>query len=343
MSANSKIELEQKLDRHKPRVSIGMPVFNGEKYIREAIDSILKQTFRDFELIISDNASTDRTQTICLDYASKDPRIHYYHNDTNIGGPNNFNRVFKLSSGEYFRWATYDDLIAPEFLEKCVNVLDNDSSVVGCICKTGRIDQYGNFLGYYNERFLKRISSPKIHERFRDLLNMWYTTTPLYAVYRSSFFIQSQLHQSYIGADRNLVAELSLLGRIHEIPECLFYWRDHPDSYTTQFYGSNRDDTLDTLKREMKWWSKEEGTYFPHWKNCIEYFRSISHIHPKFSERLLCYFQILDWFLEQGRHFMLKDIVVFQLERSRLARKLLQMIPASVGNRIKSKLKYFIH
>jgi glycosyltransferase involved in cell wall biosynthesis len=343
MSDKDKIDNNQKLNRDRPRVSIGMPVFNGEKYVEEALDSILKQTFSNFELIISDNASTDRTQTICLSYASKDPRVQYYRNETNIGAPENFNRVFNLSSGDYFRWATYDDLIAPEFLEKCVSVLDKDPSIVGCICKTGRIDQNGNLVGYYNEKFLKKMASSKPHERFRDLLNMYYTTTPLYAVYRTRFFAQSQLHGSYIGADRNLVAELSLLGRIYEIPQCLFFWRDHPDSYTTRFYGRDLENTLDRLRREITWWSKEGGTYCPHWKNCIEYFRSVNRIPLKLSERLLCYFQIFGWFLKQGRHFMLKDIILFQLQHSRIASKLFQMIPMSVRVRAKSKLIYFIN
>ena len=103
------------MNRRKSRVSIGMPVFNGEKYLRESIESILDQTYQNFELIISDNASTDRTQEICLEYARKDNRISYYRNDKNLGGPRNYNRVFELSSAEYFKWAAYDDVLAPEF------------------------------------------------------------------------------------------------------------------------------------------------------------------------------------------------------------------------------------
>ena len=115
-----------------------------------------------------------------------------------------------MSSGEYFKWAAYDDVLAPEFLKKCVNVLDKDNSIIGCHCKTGRIDQNGNFLGYYNQGLLEKIDSPKAHERFRDLIGLYYTTTPFHGVYRRDLFAKSQLHGKYIGADRNLVAELSL-------------------------------------------------------------------------------------------------------------------------------------
>jgi glycosyltransferase involved in cell wall biosynthesis len=330
------------MSHKKPRVSIGMPVFNGEKYLKEALDSILAQTYQDFELIISDNASTDHTQEICLGYAANDDRILYYRNKKNLGAPKNYNRAFELSSGEYFKWAAFDDVLAPEFLEKCVDVLDGNPSIIGCYCKTGKIDQNGSFLGYYNEGLLKKIDSPKPHERFRDLLGMYYLTTPFQGVYRRQLFAQSQLHGSYIGADRNLVAELSLMGRIYEIPECLFFFRQHPDSYTSMFYGKVRKNTLDRLRKETAWWFQKGGSYFPHWTNCIEYFKSVNRVQLKLSERLLCYLQIFDWFLRQGRRFLAKDILLFLLQHSRLASKLMQNIPTNLSAIAKSKLMFFV-
>jgi glycosyltransferase involved in cell wall biosynthesis len=318
------------LDQKKPRVSIGMPVFNGEKYLRQSIESILHQTFNDFELIISDNASTDHTQAICQEYAAKDRRIRYYRNKENIGGPKNYNKVFELSLGEYFKWAAYDDVLSPEFLRKCVNILDKENSIVGCCCKTGRIDQNGNFLGFYNKGLLERIGSMKPHERFRDLIGLYYTTTPFHGVYRSSSFAKSQRHGSYVGADRNLVAELGLMGRIYEIPECLFFWREHPDSYTSTFYGSVRKHTLDRIRAEAAWWSKKNGTYFPHWKNCVEYFRSIKRVQLGFHERVLCCNQIFGWFMKEGYRFMVMDIIFFLTQHSGIASKLIQKIPSNL-------------
>ena len=100
---------------HQPRVSIGLPVYNGERYLPQALDAILSQTFEDFELIISDNASTDSTQDICKSYAANDARVKYFRNSSNIGISRNFNRVFELSSGgEYFKWCAHDDLMAPD-------------------------------------------------------------------------------------------------------------------------------------------------------------------------------------------------------------------------------------
>jgi glycosyltransferase involved in cell wall biosynthesis len=324
------------------RISIGMPVFNGEKFIKSALDSILSQTYQNFELVISDNASTDRTSEICREYASKDERIRYYRNVKNIGGPKNYNRVFEISKSEYFKWAAYDDVLAPKFLEKCVSVLDSHPSAVGCFCKTGRIDENGKFIGYHNENALKNLSSIKAHVRFRDLLGMYYITTPFHGLYRSSSFARSQLHGSYIGADRNLVAELSLMGRIYEIPECLFFWREHLDSYTSIFYGNARDNSLERLKKEISWWSHEGGTYFPHFKNMLEYVKSVNRFPLNRSERLLCYGAILDWVLREGRRFFARDILLFMLQHSILAEGILQNTKIFYTDQVKSKITPFI-
>jgi glycosyltransferase involved in cell wall biosynthesis len=313
------------LSARQIRVSIGMPVYNGEKYIRNALDSIISQTFRDFELIISDNASTDLTPEICQEYIQKDPRIRYFRNKKNIGAPNNYNKVFHLSTGEYFKWAAYDDVLAPEFLEKCTTVLDKDNSIAGCHCRTGRIDQDGHFLGYYNKGLLENIDSPKPHLRFRDLIGLYYTTTPFHGVYRRNLFAKSQLHGSYIGADRNLVAELSLMGKIYQIPETLFFWREHPNSYTSMYYGTDRENTINRLRAELTWWSKEKGSYFPHWINCAEYFRSVRRVPLKLSERFLCYTKILEWIRDEGYQFMAADIALLLMEKSKVARYFLPL------------------
>src|SRR2546425_9420098 len=96
--------------RAAPQVSVGLPVYNGERYLAEALDSLLTQSYEDFELIICDNASTDRTGEIARSYAAKDKRVRYARNDKNLGAGGNFRRGFALASGEYFRWAASDDV-----------------------------------------------------------------------------------------------------------------------------------------------------------------------------------------------------------------------------------------
>ena len=117
----------------EPKVSIGLPVYNGEKFLKKRLDSILSQTLETFELIISDNASTDSTSDICKEFASNDTRIHYFRQENNIGAIRNFKYVLDKALCDYFIWASVDDIWLPEFLEKNIKVLENDKNVVGSI------------------------------------------------------------------------------------------------------------------------------------------------------------------------------------------------------------------
>jgi len=126
-----------------PRVSIGLPVFNGERYLEETLQSILGQTLGDLEIVISDNGSTDHTAEICRAIAAQDRRVRYHRSERNRGGAWNHNRVFALSRGEYFKWAAHDDLLAPEFLERCVRVLDAVPAYVLCTSRAAFVDERG--------------------------------------------------------------------------------------------------------------------------------------------------------------------------------------------------------
>jgi glycosyltransferase involved in cell wall biosynthesis len=128
---------------NKPLVSIGMPVYNGEKYIRQALDSLLAQDYENFELIISDNASTDDTWEICQQYAVRDSRIQLYRNDENMGAIYNFHRVLELSSGKRFMWAAHDDLWRLGFISELVGLLEATPSAVLAMCRTEKIDYNG--------------------------------------------------------------------------------------------------------------------------------------------------------------------------------------------------------
>ena len=116
---------------NKPKVSVGMPVYNGAKYIREALDSLLSQTYADFELIISDNASTDGTQQICEEYACKDSRIRYVRQLNNLGALNNFQFVLNEAVGEYFMWAAADDIWSFNWIESLLQLSSKNKNIFG--------------------------------------------------------------------------------------------------------------------------------------------------------------------------------------------------------------------
>ena len=303
---------------HKPHLSLGLPVFNGEKYLRQAIDSILAQTYTDFELIISDNASTDKTEEICREYLEKDERIRYYRCKKNYGAAWNWNRVFKLSSGIYFKWVAHDDVTVPEFLSKCINVLNQDPTIILCHSKNAIINDQNDLVGEYD---LGNINdSHKPHERFSQMLQKIGIPWLIFGVFRKDVLSKTSLFKGYIGSDWNLLAELSLIGRIFEIKEYLFLRRDHNESYTDSHYSKNV--VIHDYRVESLWWTGESKTpilVLPHWKNFIEFFKAVNKVSIGFFERLLCYREIGRWFLQEGWGLMRWDLAnEFELWRAKL-------------------------
>ena len=211
-----------------PRVSIGVPVYNGERYLEETLEALLSQTLTDFEVVISDNASTDRTSDIGRAFAARDERIRYFRNSTNVGSAMNFNRIVELSRAEYFKLANADDLCAPELVAKCVSVLDDHPEVVLAYARTMLIDEHGASCGLYDDRL--DIRSPSAPQRFREAMDRVQLVNILQGVMRSSALRYTGLLGPYLSSDLVLVAELALHGQFWEVPEPLFYRRMHPDA-----------------------------------------------------------------------------------------------------------------
>ena len=162
---------------YPPRVSIGLPVYNGEQYLVQALESLLGQTFENIEVVVCDNASNDATEQICRDMAKSDSRLRYSRNDTNIGGFPNHNRVFQLSQGELFMWAGYDDLRHQDYVARCVEVLDNRPECAICYSQTQEIDAQGAPLTDREAILNTGNSSPA--KRFHDLIRMDHQIEPI--------------------------------------------------------------------------------------------------------------------------------------------------------------------
>jgi glycosyltransferase involved in cell wall biosynthesis len=152
-----------------PVVSIGLPVYNGARFLAASLDSLLAQTFVDFELVISDNASTDETEEICRAYSAGDPRIRYLRQETNRGAAWNYNSLVGAAAGRYFKWATHDDVHAPTYVERCLEALrEGGDRVALAYPRTRIIDEHGEFLRDYIDGLDARQSTP--HERLRSLV-----------------------------------------------------------------------------------------------------------------------------------------------------------------------------
>ncbi len=222
------------MSNRPPKVSLGMPVYNGGRYLEEALESLLTQSFEDFELVISDNASTDATEEICRAYARQDGRIRYFRSSRNHGVIHNFNRVFRLSRGEYFKWVASDDICGGDYVRCAVQKLDDDPSVVLVWAKTVGVDDRGErvHLPYEvsDSNSSSSVYSPDPVVRLRRLLrNIWWVDGPFYGVIRSEALAQTRwLHPPHPSGDQILLAELSLKGRFYELPEETFFTRVHP-------------------------------------------------------------------------------------------------------------------
>jgi glycosyltransferase involved in cell wall biosynthesis len=281
------------MSNSSPLVSIGLPVYNSEKYITEAINSLLAQTFSDFELIVSDNASNDRTEQICREFAKRDSRIRYYRNEQNIGLGRNHNRTFELAKGQYFKWMHGDDLIAPEYLEKCVEILQKFPSIILCYTKEREIDEEGNSIGSMSYLVDFKCSQP--HQRFRYYIDLWRNNgyiygNPVLGLIRSDKLRMTPLMRTNLWSELAFVGELLLLGEFYEVPEELFFYRHHPHSSRAirQQVGWNALARLWSPENSQKIQRPELGLLF-------QLLNSIRNAPLSQYEKLFCYLQMGKW------------------------------------------------
>jgi glycosyltransferase involved in cell wall biosynthesis len=208
-----------------PRLSIGLPVYNGGRYLPKALDSLLGQSYQDFEIIIADNASTDETSELCRDYESQDQRIRYFRQPRNIGSSPNHNFVVTVARGSLFKWASYDDLYGRELLERCVEALDERPEVVLAHSWTANIDESDAV--FAAPVYALATDGATAPERFRSIL-FGTGGDDIYAVMRTSTLRRVLPQDSYHHAEHPIVAALSLHGPFHLVPDWLYFRRDHP-------------------------------------------------------------------------------------------------------------------
>lgn len=275
-----------------PLVSIGLPVYNGSRHLRKAVESILTQSYRNIELVISDNASTDETDAISREMAAADPRVRVYRNDVNIGAAANYNCVFHMARGKYFKWAAHDDILAPTFIESTVQVLEANPAIVLCSSRTGKIDDSGNVTGTYPAD--PSWNSGSASQRFHSLVMVRHSCVAVFGLIRRDALSATPLIAPYVGSDRVLLADLGLRGRLHEIPDLLFFRRDHPGCSVRSF-PDPRD--------RVVWFdpSKSAGFAFPEWNEVLGYARAVRRAPVHVAVRLGCWRTVLSWALSRWR------------------------------------------
>lgn len=259
-----------------------MPVYNGADYILRSISSIQNQDYGDFELLISDNASTDATEDICRDLSRKDHRIKYVRNSKNIGAARNYNKVFDLARGKYFKWAAHDDECHPAFLRQCVDFLEHSPDSVAMVYPLGElIDEEGRTVVPVLDRIAS--SDPRPHRRLAHLLWSLNMCDPVFGLIKTGYLRRTQLIGPFFGADYVLLGELAMLGQIRELDQVLFRLRAH----------SRRSMAANPSVRERAAWYDPEALrkrfVIPNWERMvIELMKSVGNSPLPVQEKVKC-------------------------------------------------------
>jgi glycosyltransferase involved in cell wall biosynthesis len=300
--------------QRKPKITLGLLVYNGERYLGQTIDSLLSQTYGDFELLVSDNASTDGTEDICRSYATLDRRISYVRQHENIGAMGNFNYLASRATTDYFKWCAADDLIAPSFLASCIEFLESQPDFVLCQSSTRTIGFDDRELpndiikpSGASERIpigLNREYQPS--QRFRDVLLGSTAVMDLWGVIRTAALKDTGLLSPYVGYEKVLMASLSLRGRFAELPQKLFSYRIHPDSFSSRIAEDARQEWCDPAADE---------TTYPRLKYLTGYFDAIDKSRLSAGQKLLCRVAIGRYLLQvsKWRRVLMESILRRQL------------------------------
>jgi glycosyltransferase involved in cell wall biosynthesis len=278
-----------------PRVSIGLPVYNGENYVERAIESVFAQTFGDFELLISDNGSTDRTAEICASAAARDVRVRHIRYEENRGATWNFNSVVAEATGEYFCWLAHDDMWAPEYLRRCVDGLEADPEVILCFSDVLVVDEDDQPVEELS--MTMRTGSSRVAERFYDVLMVWHDCLPIFGVIRREMLATTPLIGAYSSGDHVLLARLALLGRYRIIEENLFTSRRHP------LQSNKRFNVWVDHHAYSEWFSDSAGRpiFLPQWELLRDYVVMVFRTPLGRRERARCWAATARWAIRYRR------------------------------------------
>ena len=241
--------------------------------------ALLAQTYADFEVVIADNASVDRTEEISRAAAANDSRIRYDRSPVNRGAAWNFNHAFTLATGTYFKWSAYDDLCERTFVERCVDALDAMPEAVLAYPQTRFIDEDGNVIRDHDDKLA--LTEDTAHDRLRHLITALGYANPMHGLIRADVLRQTRLHGAYPSSDYILLTELALIGRFVEVPERLFLRRLHPAMSRLANPGAAEATIWFRPDAELRYRAES-------WKLVLEHVRAIARAPIPRAERLRC-------------------------------------------------------
>ncbi len=298
MNNQSFSEEKRKMKSKAPLVSICMPIFNEEKYLEQALESLLAQNFKDFELIISDNASTDRTPEICKLYLEKDNRIKYYRNERNIYALANFIKIMQYVKTPYFMFAGGHDLWSDNYIRSCLEIMEKDLSVVIATPRTVWIDENNKELDI-KDSFIDTRGCGNVS---RLILSLKENHHAIYGVIRSDALKKiSWPRPQYIGTFLVMLGGLSLVGAFAHVLEATWYRRKAREDETT-------DQRLERYQRTLLPSGKYAKAKLSHWRIPYEYLIVIRRSPIPFKEKIALIVTVIPAVFVQYGYNMFGDI-----------------------------------
>lgn len=284
------------------RVTIALPVYNGERFLAASIEAVLGQTYGDFELVISNNASTDGTDEICRAYTAADPRIRYVVQPRNLGAAGNHNATLAMADTELFKWASADDLYARDLLEVCVRLLDEVPQAVLAHTWTAAIDAEDRVIQAYP--YPLRTASPSAPERLRSLLRDGedlpgaIRADDQYGVVRTAVLRRVRPLDSYYHADQTWTAALALQGRFAIHPDWL-YFRRHHDGRALKANPTVRSWTANLDPRRASRWRHPAVRLYGEF--AWNYLDLVRRAPLSRADKRACYRHLADWIASRAR------------------------------------------
>lgn len=263
----------------RPKISIGIPVYNAEKYLAGCLACYLEQDFRDLEIILSDNGSTDGTRAICERFAQQDARVRYHRHESNHGASWNYNFTLEKARSPYFKWAAYDDLVSPDFISACMAALEAHSGDILCYGTVVIIDAEGKETDRYAEPL--RLASPSPSARLREYFQKVRLTNAIYGVIRTEVLRATGGLGHFANSDVVLLAELAMRGPFRELAGPQFYRRIHERAY-----ASNK-----TWSQKAVWFDPRNAgkLVLPTWQHLAAYLASLRRTPMSTAEKWRCY------------------------------------------------------
>ena len=279
-----------------PRLTLGLPVFNGERFLGETLDSLLDQSFTDFVLVIADNGSTDGTEEICRRYAASDRRIRYVRHPRNIGAIPNHNFLLESATTELFKWTAADDLYGRDLLSRCIAALDEHPDVVLSHVDKATIDERGEIVQVFE--YGLPTDSTDVTRRFHGLV-VGDGQDDEYGVIRTAVLRDVRPRDSYHHASRPFMAELVFRGRFHQVHELAYFRREHSGR-------GDRNPTIPALCANLDPRRAGQSTARLMAEYAYGYFSAVARAPISPTEKLACYRILTSHLTTSGVHRVIR-------------------------------------